>query len=65
MKMQYPMGTRTNVRDPESERTLAMAYIEDQTWRDLYELAEGFPVGTIFRELNFPYTGRRGGGSHA
>ena len=65
MKMQYPMGLRTEARPSEPAKTLAMAYIVDQAWRDLYDIEQGFPIGTIFRELDFPYTGRRGEVSHA
>lgn len=34
---------------------LAMAYVPNQTWRDLYEPQEGFPRGTIFRQLDLPF----------
>ena len=64
MKMQYPMGMRAEVRESQPAKTLAMAYIVDQVWRDLYDTEQGFPIGTIFRELDFPYTGRRGEGAH-
>lgn len=65
MKLQYPTDARADLRESEPARTLAMAYIVDQAWRDLYETEQGFPIGTIFRELHFPYTGRKGGGSRA
>ena len=65
MKLQYPYGMRSDARESEPAKTLAMAYIVDQVWRDLYDTEQGFSIGTIFRELDFPFTGRRGGGGHA
>ena len=36
---------------------LAMAYVPDQKWEDVYSPEEGFPRGTIFRRLDFPFFG--------
>ncbi|MBQ2747407.1 MAG: spore coat associated protein CotJA [Firmicutes bacterium] len=36
---------------------LAMAYVPMQSWNDVYDMAEGFYAGTIFAELNLPFTG--------
>ena len=36
---------------------LAMAYVPNQTWQELYEPQEGFPRGTIFRQLDLPFEG--------
>ena len=40
-------------------KALAMAYVPWQTWRKLYEVCEGFATGTIFKELNLEFYGRR------
>lgn len=40
-------------------QSLAMAYVPWQQWRYLYEADEGFHCGTIFKELNKPFMGRR------
>ena len=40
-------------------KALAMAYVPWQSWRKLYEVCEGFSTGTIFRELNLEFYGRR------
>jgi len=34
---------------------LAMAYVPDQEWRDIYEDEEGLDRGTIFHELDLPF----------
>lgn len=39
---------------------LGMTYVPMQRWGELYPLEEGFHCGTIFKELNLPFTGRRG-----
>ena len=40
---------------------LAMSYIPWQSWEDLYKPEEGLTEGTIFMQLNKPFTGRRWG----
>ncbi|MDD7113763.1 MAG: spore coat associated protein CotJA [Lachnospiraceae bacterium] len=40
---------------------LAMAYVPWQTWGNLYKPEEGLKQGTIFKDLNLPFTGRRCG----
>lgn len=40
-------------------KALAMAYVPWQTWRKLYEICEGFSAGTIFKELDLEFSGRR------
>lgn len=40
-------------------KALAMAYVPWQSWRKLYEVCEGFSTGTIFKELNLEFYGRR------
>ena len=34
---------------------IAMAYVPFQQWRNLYEPAEAFQRGTIFKELDLPF----------
>jgi hypothetical protein len=42
------------------ESSLAMAYVPWQHFTKIYDnLEEAFRVGTIFPELNKPFTGRR------
>jgi hypothetical protein len=36
---------------------LAMAYVAKQYWRDLYEPCEALRQGTLFRSLDFPFSG--------
>lgn len=40
-------------------KALAMAYVPWQTWENLYEICEGFSAGTIFKDLNLEFYGRR------
>ena len=40
-------------------KTLAMAYVPWQSWRNLYAVCEGFSTGTIFKELDLEFYGRR------
>ncbi|MDE5556977.1 MAG: spore coat associated protein CotJA [Ruminococcus sp.] len=41
---------------------LAMAYVPFQEWSDVYSDDEAFPIGTLFPDLNFPFT--RGADNH-
>ena len=41
--------------------SLAMVYSPCQEFEDLYDHTEGLHRGTIFRQLDKPFTGRRGG----
>lgn len=47
-------------RDMYGNKSLAMAYVPWQTWRDLYDAEKGFHCGTIFKELNLPFLGKGG-----
>ena len=38
---------------------VGMTYVPMQAWRELYQPDEGFHKGTIFRELDLPFLGRR------
>ena len=40
-------------------KALAMAYVPWQSWRKLYAVCEGFSTGTIFKELDLEFYGRR------
>jgi len=40
-------------------QVLAMAYVPDQEWGDLYDEAIALQRGTLFPELDKPFTGRR------
>lgn len=39
------------------EYPLAMVYSPQQVWRSIHDLETGFSHGTIFRELDLPFTG--------
>ena len=47
-------------RDTYKNKSLAMAYVPWQTWRDIYDAEKGFHCGTIFQELNLPFLGKGG-----
>ncbi|MCI6857794.1 MAG: spore coat associated protein CotJA [Eubacterium sp.] len=38
---------------------IAMAYVPWQRWQKIYKPEEGLAHGTIFQELDLPFTGRR------
>lgn len=38
---------------------LAMAYVPWQSWKNIYKAEDALMEGTIFKELNLPFTGRR------
>lgn len=40
-------------------KSLAMAYVPWQNWRNIYDIDKGFCIGTIFAELNKPFEGGR------
>nr|WP_243426950.1 spore coat associated protein CotJA [Mediterraneibacter glycyrrhizinilyticus] len=39
---------------------LAMAYVPWQQWQNIYEICRGFEQGTIFEDLDKPFTGKGG-----
>lgn len=49
--------------DPDAQGTnlnslpLSMAYVPWQRWQNLYKPEEGLSNGTIFQEVNLPFTG--------
>lgn len=54
-------GCRPADCDALNEMTVAMAYVPWQDWRNLYDIDQGLQRGTIFSELDKPFTGMRGG----
>ena len=55
-----PIPSPTMCKDVHEDVSLAMAYVKWQTWKDLYAIEKGFQCGTIFKELNMPFFGKRG-----
>lgn len=53
---QASMFNRTALED----LPLAMAYVPWQTWRNVCDAEQGLSCGTIFQELNMPFTGKGG-----
>ena len=51
--------SRNNPRPAADPMVLAMAYVPNQVWKDLYEPAEALDRGTIFRQLDLPFEGGR------
>ena len=45
---------------PLSDLPIAMAYVPWQEWCGIFDLEKGFCCGTIFEELNKPFTGAGG-----
>lgn len=43
-----------------SQKSLAMAYVPRQSFGQVYEPMQALKAGTVFPELNKPFTGRRG-----
>lgn len=46
--------------DKKRRKPLAMAYVPIQEFDQVYEPMQALRAGTIFPELNKPFTGRRG-----
>lgn len=51
-----------NIHNTESDECtgLAMAYVPRQTWMDIYSPEKAICRGTLFAQLDKPFTGRRG-----
>ncbi len=43
----------------EQEWPIGMTYVPMQPWREFHQPEEGFHRGTIFKELDLPFLGRR------
>ena len=52
-KQEYECGARPGTID---QYPVAMAYVPWQTFGELFPLDQGFQVGTIFQNLDFPFT---------
>lgn len=52
---------RSRERDSMRCFSLAMAYVPWQSWDKTCDLEKALQIGTIFPELNKPFSGRRGG----
>ena len=50
-----PPGSSGNT--PLDMLPVGMAYTPMQRWTDVYEADQGFQRGTIFRQLDLPFTG--------
>lgn len=49
-----------NFMEKKQDRPVAMAYVKWQRFEKVYdELEKAYRIGTIFPELNMPFTGRR------
>ena len=40
-------------------KALGMAYVPWQEWKEIYDVCEGFSNGTIFKQLDLDFLGRR------
>lgn len=59
MPMDYNCPTpekKTNTCNEYDRFPLAMAYVPWQKFENIFELEKGFQVGTIFKDLDFPFT---------
>lgn len=54
-----PDGARQMIQHRE-HRSLAMAYVPWQEYRDLYESDVAWKRGTLFQELDMAFAGKRG-----
>ncbi len=50
------LDMKKNHADNLEDMPLAMAYVPYQQWRELYDPNEAFSRGTIFKELDLPFT---------
>ena len=53
--------TETAPQPPQQTMVVAMAYVPWQKWQQPYDYEEGLNTGTIFPDLNLPFTGYQGG----
>jgi hypothetical protein len=62
MSMDMPMNMPHNGMNRSTtdfdQFPLAMAYVPWQCWNQVYDLEQGLQAGTIFPELDLPFTGR-------
>ncbi|MFR7989247.1 MAG: spore coat associated protein CotJA [Anaerovoracaceae bacterium] len=53
--------TETSPQPPQQTMMVAMAYVPWQRWQQPYDYERGFQTGTIFPDLDLPFTGYQGG----
>ena len=53
--------TETSPQPPQQTMMVAMAYVTWQRWQQPYDYERGFQTGTIFPDLDLPFTGYQGG----
>lgn len=58
MRTPYSCRTEKEVKNIDA-LPLAMAYVPWQTWGNIYKAEDALQQGTIFEELDLPFTGRR------
>lgn len=58
MRPEMPCERRNHDMRMKDRKSLAMAYVPWQEWSNLYQPDEGMENGTIFRDLNMPFTGK-------
>lgn len=66
MQNPYGCGYQTTERNDNTGDclryyTLAMVYVPEQKFDLIYDLSDAMKHGTIFKELNMPFTGCRNG----
>lgn len=54
-KARCSFNRQANTREELDAFPPGMAYVPWQVWQDLYDPEEGLPIGTIFRELDYPW----------
>ncbi len=58
-------GIESNPQPPQTSNhqsmVVGMAYVPWQKWQQPYDYEKGFQAGTIFPDLNLPFSGYRGG----
>ena len=58
MKNPYSCRMERDVKNVDS-LPLAMAYVPWQKWQNIYKPENALYAGTIFQDLDLPFTGRR------
>ncbi len=58
--MQPTMQQVPHVTSHKEHRSLAMAYVPWQEYKDLYDPETAWRQGTLFQQLDLPFSGKRG-----
>lgn len=53
--MSCPLPDKENKPHQIKQKSLAMAYVPNQEFKDLFEPCEALKHGTMFKELNLPF----------